>query len=471
MIARDLTGSGKTLGFGLPLVERFRAERALGHGRIQAIVLAPTRELALQVQNELAKLKHYEDEFRTLTVYGGVSIDDQTRELKRGIDIFVGTTGRVLDHIQRENIDFSSLKTVVLDEADRMLALGFKEDVEQILKLVMEQKRGDKVQVCLFSATIPRWIKQMAYQFLSPRHLIVDLAQNLKNKTAQNVNHLAINCPYQNRLSVLADLLICYGQADGKTLVFTQTKADANSLILTDKIKSKDIEVMHGDIAQNQREVTLKRFKEGKFQVLVATDVASRGLDIPDIDLIIQLEPPQETETYIHRSGRTARAGKSGTCITFYTRKTQFLVQQIEEEAGIKFKIVGAPQPEDVIKASSKGILKGLGGVNQNMVGLFQDTAKELLAKCGNDPELALCTALAYISGFTCSSLVSRSLLTGQEKWVTVQLRSVDQRWTQPIQQAQYIIKKYWPAKLADSVKSMKARKDSMGVVFDVWED
>ena len=147
----------------------------------------------------------------------------------------------------------------------------------------------------------------------------------LKNKTARNVSHLALACPFQNRLSALADVLTVYGKG-GRVIVFTQTKADANSLLLSDKIKA-DIEVMHGDIAQNQREVTLKRFKEGKFKILVATDVASRGIDIPNVDLVVQIEPPKETETYIHRSGRTARAGASGTCITFYTPKTKMLIE------------------------------------------------------------------------------------------------------------------------------------------------
>ena len=169
---------------------------------------------------------------------------------------------------------------------------------------------------------------------MKPGVRIVDLAQNLKNKTARQVAHLAIMCPFQNRMGALADILTVYGQG-GKVIVFTQTKADANSLLLSDKIKN-DIEVMHGDIAQNQREVTMKRFKEGKFKVLVATDVASRGLDIPNVDLVIQVEPPKETETYIHRSGRTARAGASGKCITFYTHKTKQLIEMIESQAGIK---------------------------------------------------------------------------------------------------------------------------------------
>jgi ATP-dependent RNA helicase DDX21 len=203
------------------------------------------------------------------------------------------------------------------------------------------------------------------------------LAVDLKNKTAKQVQHLAIECPYQNRMSALADTLIVYGN-NAKTIVFTQTKQDANSLILSDKIK-QDVEVMHGDIAQNQREVTLKRFKEGKFKVLVATDVASRGIDIKDVDLVIQIEPPKDTETYIHRSGRTARAGKSGTCITFYTKKTYEFVQRIEEQAGIKLKRIGVPQAEQVIKASSRGILNNLTDVNEDVLHLFEDLAKDLI--------------------------------------------------------------------------------------------
>ena len=154
---------------------------------------------------------------------------------------------------------------------------------------------------------------------------IVDLAQDLSNKTSRTVNHLAINVPWHNRMQVLGDILTLYVK-NGKTIVFTQTKKDANETILTDKV-SMDLEVMHGDIAQKQREITIQRFKENKFRVLVATDVAARGLDINDVELVIQLEPPKDTETYIHRSGRTARAGRSGTCITFYNNRSEYLVE------------------------------------------------------------------------------------------------------------------------------------------------
>jgi len=176
---------------------------------------------------------------------------------------------------------------------------------------------------------------------------------------------------------------------------------------------------MHGDIAQNQREVTLKRFKENKFNVLVATDVASRGLDIPNVDLVIQVEPPKEVETYIHRSGRTARAGRSGTCITFYSKKHQPMISQIEFKAGIKFTKIGIPQPEDVIKASARDIIKQLTDVNDECLPMFEDPADILIKAYGGDSKKALQATFAYMSGHYKTMLENRSLLTGQEKYVT----------------------------------------------------
>jgi len=255
---------------------------------------------------------------------------------------------------------------------------------------------------------------------------------------------------------------------DGKTIVFCQTKAEANDLILTDKIKL-DIEVMHGDIAQNQREVTIKRFKEGKFNVLVATDVASRGLDIPDVDLVIQVQPPQETEVYIHRSGRTARAGKAGTCITFYTFKQQSLLTYIEHEAGIRFKKIGVPSPQEVLKAQSKGILTNLKEVNSSVIPLFEDTAKELVEQCEGDTTKALCIALAYISGNYKQGLANRSLMTGQERCVTFTMKFKEEG--QGMNHFYANMRKYFAANLVDSIKNPRQVKTRDGVVFDLFED
>jgi len=211
LIARDLTGSGKTLAFCLPIVERFRK---LGYFKpsksyvknLYAIILTPTRELAIQVTNELKKLMHKENEYRVLTVYGGVSIEAQTKELRYGVEFFVGTCGRVLDHIERGNIDFSNIKTVILDEADQMLNLGFQEDIEKIMNKVGDEVK-EKPQFLLFSATIPQWVKNVAKNYLTKDFKTIDLVKNLKNKTANTVNHLALNCPFHNKIPILADVL------------------------------------------------------------------------------------------------------------------------------------------------------------------------------------------------------------------------------------------------------------------------
>ena len=245
LIVRDLTGSGKTLGFALPIVEYLRKNRLFGTKCTQAIVLAPTRELALQISRVFNDLKHHDREYNVLTVYGGVSISDQTYQLRKGVDVFVGTTGRVLDHISSGNVNFSQLKFMVLDEADEMMNMGFKEDVDRILENIKQQNK-ELPTFLLFSATVPRWIKDLASSYLKPNWKMIDLAKDLKGKTQSNINHISINCPYHNRQQTLADILIIYGGL-GQCIVFCSTKAEANALLLSEKI-NKNIEVMRGDI-------------------------------------------------------------------------------------------------------------------------------------------------------------------------------------------------------------------------------
>lgn len=293
----------------------------------------------------------------------------------------------------------------------------------------------------------------------------MDLVKDLKNKTSQTVQHLAINCPYFNRTSTLADILLCYGGLHGKTIVFAQTKADANSVMLADKV-THDVEVLHGDIAQNQREVTLKRFREGKFNVLVATDVASRGLDIPNVDLVIQLEPPKDVETYIHRSGRTARAGKQGTCITFFTKKQEGYIKLIETKAGIKLKKIGAPQPQDIIKSSAKEVIKGFEKVDDEVLELFEETAQQLIESKGALKAVSL--ALAYISGTT-EKIKKRSLLTGQELFVTFSLQTNEE--FRGVSYVWGILKRLLPQNITDAIRGMRMYNDKKGVVFDVPEE
>ena len=203
LIARDLTGSGKTFAFGLPIVERLRAKGQLGKGKLQAIILAPTRELVNQITSEIQKLKHAVEEFRVIAVYGGVSTMNQANALKSGADIFVGTTGRVLDHMEKGNIDFSEVKTIVLDEADVMLKMGFKEDIEKILEKAKDETSAD-LQMLLFSATIPDWIEEIAEEHMKEDRAIVDLAQDLTTRTAKNIAHFAIECPFWERMEALS---------------------------------------------------------------------------------------------------------------------------------------------------------------------------------------------------------------------------------------------------------------------------
>jgi len=207
-------------------------------------------------------------------------------------------------------------------------------------------------QFLLFSATIPDWVKGVAEEYLKKDYAEVDMAKDLANKTSKTIKHLMCAAPFHKRLSVLADLLQVYGN-QGQCIVFTTTKNEANTLSLEDS--SLTLEKMHGDISQPQRERTLKRFREKKFNVLVATDVAARGLDIPSVELVVQIEPPKDVESYIHRSGRTARAGKKGTCITIYNDKTKYLIEIIESRTGIRLTEVQPPTRDEVRNAGRGG--------------------------------------------------------------------------------------------------------------------
>lgn len=199
------------------------------------LILAPTRELALQVSKELEALKHSPSDFKVLTIYGGVSFERQEQELSKGVEFIVGTTGRVLDHINRGNTDFSNIQSVVLDEADRMLDMGFQEDVDNIMDSISAQSKS-KPQFILFSATIPPWVKKVAKNNLKDDYVTVDLVKDLKNKTSKTVEHLSVQCPEVNKIEALADILNFYGGNNKKTIVFAQTKLQANEIMVSEKL-------------------------------------------------------------------------------------------------------------------------------------------------------------------------------------------------------------------------------------------
>ena len=466
IIARDATGSGKTLSYVLPICEKFRAD-GLFKGKYSqaplALVVLPTRELALQVTNVFNSVKHNEEDFRVLTVYGGADARPQIESARRGIEILVGTPGRLIDLIERGAIDLSKLKSIVLDEADHMLDMGFQEDIEKIYQKIEEQV-GEKIQTMLHSATMPSWVHDVAKKYLRDDIIKVDLLKDKQVKMPKTVSHYAINCPYSKRNDTLADIVLCYGGQHARTIIFTETKKEANDILIEANIR-QECQVLHGGIPQEQREVTFRAFREGKFKCLIATNVAARGLDIPEVDLIIQLDPPGDVDTYIHRAGRTARAGKSGVCVTLYSTKTIENLEQIERKAKFKFQKVGVPQPEDIIKASSRDIATSIKNVSHDVTSLFMEISQELIQELG--AEEALSRALALVTGTT-EKFKQRSLLSSNEGFVTYELNAEDE--LHDFRSVLTLIRDIFPPHLTNSIKDIKRFKNLKGAVFDLPE-
>ncbi|KAJ0671468.1 putative RNA helicase [Helianthus annuus] len=451
LIGKAKTGQGKTLAFILPILESItsgpeKASRRTGYGRPPIIlVLLPTRELAKQVFTDF---KYYGDAvgLTSCCLYGGggASISPQTVELKRGVDIVVGAVGRVKDHIERGNLDFSSLKFRILDEADEMLRQGFVEDVEYILGKVND---ASKVQTVLFSATLPAWVNHIASQFLKVNKKTVDLVGVEVMKASENVRHIIMPCSSSARYQVIPDIIRHHSRlpiynnlylltvldasenrpwsyklhasvfSGGRTIIFTETKDYCSELAGV----LPGARPLHGDIQQSQREATLAGFRSGKFMTLVATNVAARGLDIHDVQLIIQCEPPRDVDDYIHRSGRTGRAGNSGVAITLYEpRKAN--ISKLEREAGVVFEHVSAPQPSDIAKAAGVDAAEAILQVSDSVIPVFKSAAEDLLNNSDLSPVELLAKALAKSIGYT--EIKQRSLLTSMENYVTVLLEA-----------------------------------------------
>uniref|UniRef100_A0A7N6AVE2 RNA helicase n=1 Tax=Anabas testudineus TaxID=64144 RepID=A0A7N6AVE2_ANATE len=416
VIAQARTGTGKTFSFAIPLVEKLQKDSVeMTRGRApKVLVLTPTRELAIQVAKDF---KDISKRVMIACFYGGSSYNPQIDAIRNGIDILIGTPGRIKDHIQNHKLDLSKLKHVVLDEVDQMLDMGFAEQVEEILGSSYKKDSESNPQTLLFSATCPPWVYEVAKKYMRPGCKHVDLIGKKTQKAATTVEHLAIACHWSQRAAVLGDVIQVYSGSHGRTIVFCETKKDANELSMNASIK-QSAQSLHGDIPQKQREMTLKGFRNGAFEVLVATNVAARGLDIPEVDLVVQCSPPKDVESYIHRSGRTGRAGRTGVCICFYQRKEEDQLRYVENKAGITFRRVGVPTANDIIKSSSKDAVRFLDSVPVAAIGYFRESAEKLIEERGAVDALA--AALAHISGAT--SLEQRSLLNSDAGYTTMQL-------------------------------------------------
>jgi ATP-dependent RNA helicase DeaD len=336
LVVRAKTGSGKTIAFLLPILQNMSPELA-----VQALILAPTRELAQQIWKEIKKL---DKNVKATEIYGGVSINPQIDQIRRGAQILIATPGRVLDHINRRTVNFSKIKFVVLDEADRMLDMGFIDDVREILKHTPMQK-----QVMLFSATMPDQVVRLSQEYMkSPQQLLLDQDEITVNKIRQ----ICYGVDKKEKLNTLVKIL----QKNNvqKCMVFCNTKTWADTMTRILRNKGFRVASIHSDLSQNRRSAVIEDFKKGLFNVLVATDVAARGLHIDDVTHVVNYDLPRNPKDYVHRIGRTGRAGEDGDAITLITQQDEPLLKGVEREIQMFLDVQKAgPEFDGTIKAAT----------------------------------------------------------------------------------------------------------------------
>lgn len=336
------TGTGKTAAFGIPALERLDPRDR----QTQVIVLSPTRELAIQTAEEIARLSTHMGHTTILPIYGGQPIERQLRALKTGVQIVVGTPGRVLDHLRRRTLSLSRVKLVVLDEADQMLDMGFLPDIETILGTTPKER-----QTVLFSATIPKPILAISKRFQRNPEF-VEIPH--KELTVPEVEQRYLEVHSRDKFDVLCRLL---DQMDPKlVLVFCNTKRRVDQLTKRLKTLGYRVGEIHGDLKQSQRDRVMAQFRKGEIDLLVATDVAARGIDVEDIDLVVNLDVPQVAEYYVHRIGRTARAGRSGQAITFVGPEDVYKMREIQRMANITISRIPIPSARDAAESKTKAL-------------------------------------------------------------------------------------------------------------------
>jgi ATP-dependent RNA helicase DeaD len=346
MIGQAQTGTGKTASFGIPLLEKVDPNNR----KLQALVLCPTRELAIQVAEELRNLAKYMHGVKVLPIYGGQDIVKQIRSLKGGVQIIVGTPGRVMDHMRRHTIRLDEMKTIVLDEADEMLNMGFREDIETILKETPENR-----QTVLFSATMPQAIMEIARTYQKDATHVKVVKKEL---TVPSIEQYYYEVRPKNKDEVLCRLLDLY--APKLSLVFCNTKKKVDDLVLELQNRGYFAEGLHGDLKQIQRDRVMQGFRDGNTDILVATDVAARGIDVDDVEAVFNYDLPQDDEYYVHRIGRTGRAGRTGRSFTFIVGREVYKLKDIQRYC--KTKIIAQPIPslDDVANVKVENVFRRL---------------------------------------------------------------------------------------------------------------
>lgn len=336
LIVQSKTGSGKTASYGIPVCEQIDWEE----NKPQALILTPTRELAVQVQEELMHIGRFK-RLKVVAVYGKSPFKDQVRELKQKTHIVVGTPGRVLDHIERGTLNLQQIKSVILDEADEMLNMGFIETVEMILKMTPKAR-----QTMLFSATMPNAIKKLAKNYLSQP---IEIKIESKSIATDLVEHALYPVRMQEKVRLLQDLLTV--ENPGRCIVFCSTREAVDALYQGLKAKGYPVNRLHGGMEQRDRLEVMRNFKMGQFSFLVATDVAARGIDVSDLTHVFNFDLPEDQESFVHRIGRVGRAGKVGKAITFVTPFETKLLEQIQAYIGFELPVIERPVATEVEKA------------------------------------------------------------------------------------------------------------------------
>ncbi len=342
--AQAQTGTGKTAAFGIPIIEKIDPSRRV----VQAIVLCPTRELAIQIAEEFSNLLAHMPRIVVLPVYGGQPIDRQLRALHHGVHIVIGTPGRVMDHLERRTLLLNDVATVVLDEADQMLDMGFRDDIEFILKKVPQSR-----QTLLFSATMPQPIIDISKRFMNkPEFVRVQYAE----LTVPQIEQSYIEVKDREKLDVLCRVIDLWDPQ--LAIIFCNTKRRAEELAGKVKARGYRAEELHGDMKQSQRDRVMGGFRKGQIDILIATDVAARGIDVDDVDMVINFDVPQDVEYYVHRIGRTGRAGKSGRAVTFVAPRDFTKLREIEHYAKIRIPKIPVPSQSDVAKTRTLSMLE-----------------------------------------------------------------------------------------------------------------
>ena len=338
IIGQAQTGTGKTAAFGIPLLQKIDPKNK----KLQAVVLCPTRELAIQVADEIRSLAKYMHGIKVLPIYGGQEIVKQIRSLKDGVQVIIGTPGRVMDHMRRKTIKFGQVHTVVLDEADEMLNMGFLEDMETILSELPEER-----QTVMFSATMPAAIAEIAKKFQKEPEIVKVVKKDL---TVPKVTQYYYEVKPKNKIEVMCRLL-------DMSVVFCNTKRQVDELVLALQGRGYFAEGLHGDLKQMQRDRVMNGFRKGRTDILVATDVAARGIDVDDVEAVFNYDIPQDEEYYVHRIGRTGRAGREGKAFSLVVGKEVYKLRDIQRYC--KTKIVPQPIPsiDDVTEIKADKIL------------------------------------------------------------------------------------------------------------------